>query len=94
MFGRGARRTGSTTLARARMPRRANHQVVKTTSVVLLALDGGRPASPSILRAGNVAACLRERRYTQEFRERHYDFVRRYVELKTRIERAISDGPG
>ena len=39
-------------------------------------------------------AKARERRYTQEFRERHYDFVRRYVELKTRIERAISDGPG
>ena len=36
----------------------------------------------------------RERRYTQAFRERHYDFLRRYVELKTKIERAIKDGPG
>jgi len=36
----------------------------------------------------------RERRYTQAFRERHYDFLRRYVELKTKIERAIHDGPG
>ncbi|MDX2087464.1 MAG: response regulator [Kofleriaceae bacterium] len=36
----------------------------------------------------------RERRYTQAFRERHYDFLRRYVELKTKIDRAISDGPG
>ncbi len=36
----------------------------------------------------------RERRYTQAFRERHYDFLRRYVELKTKIERAITDGPG
>jgi len=36
----------------------------------------------------------RERRYTQAFRERHYDFLRRYVELKTKIERAINDGPG
>lgn len=35
----------------------------------------------------------RERRYTQAFRERHYDFLRRYVELKTKIDRAISDGP-
>ncbi|HMG55130.1 MAG TPA: response regulator [Kofleriaceae bacterium] len=36
----------------------------------------------------------RERRYAQAFRERHYDFLRRYVELKTKIERAIHDGPG
>jgi DNA-binding response OmpR family regulator len=31
----------------------------------------------------------RERRYTQNFRERHYDFLRRYVELKVKIDRAI-----
>lgn len=31
----------------------------------------------------------RERRYTQAFRERHYDFLRRYVELKTKIDRAL-----
>ncbi|MBX3155626.1 MAG: response regulator [Deltaproteobacteria bacterium] len=37
-------------------------------------------------------AKARERRYTQAFREKHYDFLRRYVELKTKIERAISDG--
>jgi DNA-binding NtrC family response regulator len=36
----------------------------------------------------------RERRYTQAFREKHYDFLRRYVELKTKIERAMNDGPG
>jgi DNA-binding NtrC family response regulator len=39
-------------------------------------------------------AKARERRYTQAFRERHYDFLRRYVELKTKIERALHDGPG
>ena len=39
-------------------------------------------------------AKARERRYTQAFRERHYDFLRRYVELKTKIERAMNDGPG
>jgi DNA-binding NtrC family response regulator len=39
-------------------------------------------------------AKARERRYTQAFRERHYDFLRRYVELKTKIERALNDGPG
>lgn len=36
----------------------------------------------------------RERRYTQLFREKHFDFLRRYVELKTKIDRALSDGPG
>ena len=39
-------------------------------------------------------AKARERRYTQAFRERHYDFLRRYVELKTKIDRAINEGPG
>ncbi|MFT3693599.1 MAG: response regulator [Kofleriaceae bacterium] len=39
-------------------------------------------------------AKARERRYTQAFRERHYDFLRRYVELKTKIERAMTEGPG
>ena len=36
----------------------------------------------------------RERRYAQAFREKHYDFLRRYVELKTKIDRAMTDGPG
>jgi len=39
-------------------------------------------------------AKARERRYTQAFRERHYDFLRRYVEIRTKIERAMHDGPG
>jgi DNA-binding response OmpR family regulator len=39
-------------------------------------------------------AKARERRYTQAFKEKHYDFLRRYVELKTKIERAVRDGPG
>ncbi|MEO8706409.1 MAG: response regulator [Kofleriaceae bacterium] len=39
-------------------------------------------------------AKARERRYTQAFREKHYDFLRRYVELKTKVDRAIHDGPG
>jgi DNA-binding response OmpR family regulator len=39
-------------------------------------------------------AKARERRYTQAFKEKHYDFLRRYVELKTKIERALHDGPG
>ncbi len=39
-------------------------------------------------------AKARERRYAQAFREKHYDFLRRYVEIKVKIERAINDGPG
>ena len=39
-------------------------------------------------------AKAKERRYTQAFRERHYDFLRRYVEIRTKIERAIHEGPG
>jgi DNA-binding NtrC family response regulator len=39
-------------------------------------------------------AKARERRYTQAFKEKHYDFLRRYVELKVKIERAMNDGPG
>ena len=39
-------------------------------------------------------AKARERRYAQAFRERHYDFLRRYVEIRTKIERAIHEGPG
>ena len=35
-------------------------------------------------------AKMRERRYTQAFRERHYNFLRRYVELKMKIERALA----
>ena len=38
-------------------------------------------------------AKAKERRYTQAFRERHYDFLRRYVELKTKIEHAMADAP-
>jgi DNA-binding response OmpR family regulator len=36
-------------------------------------------------------AKTKERRYTQAFREKHYDFLRKYVELKTKIDRALSD---
>lgn len=39
-------------------------------------------------------AKARERRYTQLFREKHFDFLRRYVDLKSKIERAMNEGPG
>jgi DNA-binding NtrC family response regulator len=39
-------------------------------------------------------AKARARRYTQAFREKHYNFLRRYIELRTKIEHAIHEGPG
>ena len=35
-------------------------------------------------------AKMRESRYTQAFRQRHYNFLRRYVELKMKIERTLA----
>ena len=71
--------------------------------VDLIETNGTRPvvkpfteASQLIARLDDLAAAWRakakERRYTQAFRERHYDFLRRYVEIKTKIERAMTDG--
>ena len=40
--------------------------------------------------AQTFVAKARERRYIQAFREKNYDFLRRYVELKMKIDRAIS----
>lgn len=37
-------------------------------------------------------AKVRERRYTQAFRDRHYDFLRRYVNIKKKVERALGGG--
>jgi DNA-binding response OmpR family regulator len=73
--------------------------------VELVETHGSRPllqpfndAQQLIARLDELAeawrAKARERRYTQAFREKHYDFLRRYVELKTKIDRAIHDGPG
>jgi DNA-binding response OmpR family regulator len=36
-------------------------------------------------------AKAREQRYTRAFREKHYDFLRKYVELKAKVERALAD---
>ncbi len=36
-------------------------------------------------------AKMRERRYAQAFREKHYDFLRRYVRLKDKVERALNE---
>lgn len=57
-------------------------------------IEGFTDAQQLVDRLGDLTqafrAKARERRYTQAFRERHYDFLRRYVELKSKIERALS----
>lgn len=40
--------------------------------------------------AEGFRAKTRERRYTQNFREKHYDFLRRYVDIKLKVDRALS----
>lgn len=73
--------------------------------VELVESQGTRPliqpfhqAQQLVERLGELAeawrAKARERRYVQAFREKHAGFLRRYVEIKTKIERAINDGPG
>lgn len=53
-------------------------------------------ANQLIERLGELAEAFRaksrERRYAQAFRERHYDFLRRYINLKSKIERALTGG--
>ncbi len=44
--------------------------------------------------AEGFRAKTRERRYTQNFREKHYDFLRRYVDIKLKVDRALNDGRG
>ncbi len=56
--------------------------------------DGSELAGRLDEMAEALRARARERRYLQGFRERHYDFLRRFVEIKTKIERAMNDGPG
>jgi len=71
--------------------------------VDLVQSKGTVPVVPEFTDAAQLAAKLdelgeafraraRERRYTQAFRERHYDFLRRYVELKLKIDRALGQG--
>lgn len=61
-------------------------------------IDPFRDPKQLIERMGELAEAFRaksrERRYMQNFREKHYDFLRRYVEIKVKVERALNDGPG
>ena len=66
--------------------------------VGLVDSSGTRPVVPRFTDAAQLVERLdelaeawrakaRERRYMQAFREKHYDFLRRYVELRTKIQR-------
>ena len=72
-------------------------------SVSLVERTGPRKVMAKFMDGSELAARLdemaeafrlraRERRYLQAFRERHYDFLRRFVEIKTRIDRTMADG--
>ena len=73
--------------------------------VNLVEIAGQRPIVQPFAEAGELAnrldelaeafrAKTRERRYTQNFREKHYDFLRRYVDIKLKVDRALNDGRG
>jgi DNA-binding NtrC family response regulator len=68
-------------------------EIVETTRTIPV-VDDFTEAGQFIARLDELAEAFRarsrERRYTQAFRERHYDFLRRYVELKIKIDRAVS----
>jgi DNA-binding NtrC family response regulator len=67
-------------------------EIVETSRRIPV-VDDFRDPSQLLERLGEIAdafrAKTRERRYTQAFRERHYDFLRRFVELKAKIDRAL-----
>lgn len=69
-------------------------QIVETTRNIPI-VDRFTVATQLVSRLGELAdahrAKNRERRYLQAFRERHYDFLRRYAELKRKLDQAIED---
>ena len=72
-------------------------ELVETSSTRVL-VEPFTDAQQLVVRLAELAeawrAKARERRYLQAFREKHYNFLRRYVDLRTKIERAIHEGPG
>jgi len=72
-------------------------EIVETTRNISV-LDSFDEAAQLVARLDELAeafrAKARERRYTQSFRERHYDFLRRFVELKMKIDRSLTGDNG
>jgi len=69
-------------------------EIVETSRRISV-VDDFKDAKQLLARLDELAkafrAKARERRYTKAFRERHYDFLRRYVELKSKIDRALAE---
>ena len=69
-------------------------EIVETTRIIPV-LPEWRDRSELIERLPELAEAFRvkfrERRYTQAFRERHYEFLRKFVSLKAKIDRALAD---
>ena len=67
-------------------------EIVETTKTTTI-IDNFTDPTQLLDRLGELAEAYRakshERRYTQAFRERHYDFLRRFIELRSKIERAL-----
>jgi CheY-like chemotaxis protein len=65
-------------------------ETVGQRAVVQPFTEAGDLASRLDELAEGFRAKTRERRYTQNFREKHYDFLRRYVDIKLKVDRALS----
>lgn len=76
-------------------PPKGKVEIVETSRRIAVVEDFNDPKQ-LLGRLDELAKAFRakakERRYTQAFKERHYDFLRRYVELKSKIDRALADG--
>lgn len=70
-------------------------EIVETTRVIPI-VDKFTSAAQLVSRLGELAeahrAKGRERRYIQAFREKHYEFLRRFAELRKKLDQAIDGG--
>lgn len=78
-----------------RGPADQGHVKLVETNGTRLVVDNFNDASQLIERLDDLTAAWRakakERRYTQAFREKHYDFLKRFVELRTKIDKALRE---
>ncbi|MEM9489124.1 MAG: hypothetical protein AAGC55_08265, partial [Myxococcota bacterium] len=65
-------------------------ETAKTTTIIPSFTDPQQLLDRLDELAEAFRAKAREARYTQAFRERHYDFLRRYVGLKSKLERTLA----
>ncbi len=79
-----------------RGPAEQGHVTLIETNGTRRVVNDFSDASQLLSRLDDLTAAWRakakERRYTQAFREKHYDFLKRFVELRTKIDKALRDG--